>query len=372
MYRRTVAEMRVLVLAPVGRDARLLADTLAAAGIAAEICAVPDALIAMLDEGAGAAIVAEEALAPAHMRALSVWLHAQPPWSDIPFVVLTSAGRPTPENARKAQELEALGNFTLLERPVRPETVQSAMRAALRARSRQYEVRARQEALLRANADLEQFAHSVSHDLREPIRSIAVYSELLTVRYGHVLDSKGQDFLGFVNAGAARMDRLIGDLLAYTQAASSHDEEIPTTAAGKPLEAALASLTQAIRESGAKVVAQELPVVRIREIHLQQLFQNLIGNAIKYRGQEPLQVGVTAARVDDHWLFSIQDNGIGIRPEYKETIFGIFKRLHTNERYSGTGMGLAICHRIVERYHGRIWVDSEPGAGSTFHFTIPQ
>jgi signal transduction histidine kinase len=371
MYRRSEAEMRVLVLAPVGRDGRLLADTLEAAGIAAEVCAGPDTLIAMLEEAAGAAIIAEEALSPTHVRSLSSWLNKQPPWSDIPFVVLTSAGRPTLENARKARALEALGNFTLLERPVRPETVQSAMRSALRARTRQYEMRVRQEALLRANADLEQFAHSVSHDLREPIRSIAVYSELLAARYGQALDGKGREFLGFVNAGAAGMDALIGDLLAYTQAASSHDDEVPLTAAAKPLEGAIANLNQAIRESGARILSQGLPTVRIREIHLQQLFQNLIGNAIKYRSEETLCVRVAATQQAGRWMFSVQDNGIGISEEYKETIFGIFKRLHTSERYSGTGMGLAICHRIVERYRGRIWVESEPGQGSTFFFTIP-
>jgi light-regulated signal transduction histidine kinase (bacteriophytochrome) len=211
----------------------------------------------------------------------------------------------------------------------------------------------------------------VSHDLREPIRSIAVYSELLVARYSNCLDGQGLEFLGFVRAGAKRMDALIGDLLAYTQAASSTDDEIPLTPAAKPLESALANLAQAITESGARVHSQALPTVRIREIHLQQLFQNLIGNAIKYRRDEPLCVIVAARKLDGHWLFSVRDNGIGIRPEYKETIFGIFKRLHTNDRYTGTGMGLAICQRIVERYNGRIWVESELGKGSTFYFTLP-
>ena len=371
MYRRTEREMRVLVLAPVGRDARLLSGTLSAAGVSAEVCPAADSLIEMMGEGVGAAILAEEALSHSHLRDLSAWLAKQPPWSDVPFVVLTSAGRPTPENVRRARQLEQLGNCTLLERPLRPETVQSAMRAALRARVRQYEMRARQESLIRANADLEQFAHSVSHDLREPIRSIAVYSELLTTRYSNCLDGQGLDFLGFVRAGARRMDALIGDLLAYTQAASSNDDEIPLTPAAKPLESALANLAQATAESRARVEFQTLPTVRIREIHLQQLFQNLIGNAIKYRREDPLCVVVAASRMNGHWLFSVRDNGIGIRPEYKETIFGIFKRLHTNERYSGTGMGLAICQRIVERYRGRIWVESELGQGSTFYFTVP-
>jgi signal transduction histidine kinase len=371
MFRRSASEMRVVILAPVGRDARLLADTLAALQI--ETVTAPDAgsLLTTLADAAGAAIVAEEALRADQIQALSAWLDSQPPWSDMPFVILTTGGRPTPESRRRAHGLETLGNFTLLERPVRPETVQSAVRAALRSRQRQYEMRSRQEALIQANADLEQFAHSASHDLREPIRSISFYSELLGRHYGEVLDQQGRDFLVSVQSGVQRMETLLADLLSYAHASSIPDELLEPVSAREPLEAALEDLAGAIQESGASIRVGEMPSVRMRQSHLGQVFQNLVGNAIKYRGMEPLQVRIDARREDNHWLFWVEDNGIGIPAEYRETIFGIFKRLHTSRAYSGTGMGLAICQRIVERYRGRIWVESEPARGSNFYFTVP-
>lgn len=371
MFRRSAIEMRVLILAPVGRDARLLSGTLASLSITNVVSADAETLTAMLAEGAGAAIIAEEALTPDRLQALAEWLASQAPWSDLPIVILTHGGKPTPGSERRAHQLETLGNFTLLERPVRPETVQSAVRAALRARMRQYEVRSRQEELLRANADLEQFAHSASHDLREPIRSISVYSELLAKRYGKNLDQKGLEFLDLVRTGVKRMDALLADLLSYAHASSIPDQAPEPICAAGPLEAALENLAVAIRESNARITVGEMPVVRMRESHLEQLFQNLVSNAIKYRKEEALHVRLAAGRQNGYWLFRVEDNGIGIAAEYKETIFGIFKRLHTNNAYSGTGMGLAICQRIVERYRGRIWVESEPGRGATFLFTIP-
>ena len=254
---------------------------------------------------------------------------------------------------------------------MRPETIEIAARAALRARMRQYEMRLRQETLTRVNTDLEQFAYSASHDLQEPIRNIAIYSDLLSRRYKAALDDTGREFLGFVNAGAKRMERLVHDLLAYTRAASIEDEVPEPIEAAKPLEAALLNLSEAIRQSEAQIIYHSLPIVRMRDVHLQQLFQNLIGNAIKYRREERPQISISTKRKDSRWVFALKDNGIGIHPKYQEQIFGIFKRLHGNDQYSGTGIGLAICQRIVERYRGRIWVESEPGSGSTFFFTAP-
>lgn len=371
VFHRSPIEMRMVILAPIGRDAPLLAATLSAMEIDAQIAGDAAKMLEMLGQGAGAAIAADEALPPGDLNALAAWLTSQPAWSDMPFVILTSKGKPTPDSVRRAHELESLGNVTLMERPVRPETVQSAVRAALRARLRQYETRSRQEELIRTNADLEQFAHSASHDLREPIRSISIYGELLKKQYGHLLDQRGKEFLEFVQSGAERMDTLLADLLAYAQASSIPDEVPEPVSARESLDAAMNNCAGAIRESGASITVGEMPMIGIRPSHLEQIFQNLIGNAIKYRKDEPVRIRVDARKQGSHWLFSVEDNGIGIAPEYKEAIFGIFKRLHTNHAYAGTGMGLAICQRIVERYHGRIWVESETGRGSTFYFTIP-
>jgi signal transduction histidine kinase len=371
MFRRNALEMRVLVLAPVGRDGPLLAGTLAALQIETALPNNAATLLRMLDEGAGSAIIADEALTPDLIHGLSAWLNAQPAWSDTPFIVLTSSGRPTRESHCRAQELQELGNFTLIERPVRPETVQSSVRAALRARMRQYEIRSRQEALIQANADLEQFAHSASHDLKEPIRTISIYSDLLARSYGALLDERGRQFLAFIQSGTKRMDALLGDLLSYARASSISEDAVEPVQAVRPLKAALESLAGAIRESDAQISVGEMPAIRIHESHLSQIFQNLIGNAIKYRKEdERLLIQVSARRADGWWIFSVADNGMGVPPAYKETIFGIFKRLHTNSKYSGTGMGLAICQRIIERYGGRIWVESEPERGSKFLFTI--
>jgi len=363
--------MRVLILAPVGRDAALLAKTVAEMGVEPRITETAEICLAMLAEGAGTALLAEEALDPAQVSKFSAWLSEQPTWSDIPLLILTRNGRPTLGSVRSAHELETLGNVTLIERPVRPETVQSSVRAALRARSRQYEIRSSQEALLRANADLEQFAHSASHDLREPLRTIGVYSELLDRDFAESLGQKGSLYLRHIRSSATRTEALLRDLLAYAHASSISDELPPPIDAGGPLKGALESLAAAIQQSGARISVGEMPAVRIRTGHLEQLFQNLVGNAIKYRKDEPPHIRLAARREDTFWLFCVEDNGIGIPAEYRETVFGIFQRLHTNADYSGTGIGLAICQRIVERYHGRIWVESELGRGSNFFFTLP-
>ena len=373
MFRRSAFEVRVVIVAPIGRDAALLASTLNALNVQTAVASDAAILLKYLSEGAGCAILAEEALSLAVIEVLQPYLQAQPPWSDIPLIVLTSSGVPTRQSRDKAQQLQMLGNVSLLEWPVRPDTIQSAVRSSLRARMRQYEVRSRQEALARANADLEQFAHSASHDLREPLRSISVYSGLLQRNYIGSLDECGRDFLGQIQANTKRMTVLLDDLLTYAHASSIPDEALEPVHATKSLDVALENLAGAIQESGATVTAtSDMPLVRIRESHLSQVFQNLIGNAIKYRKDtDPPVVHLSAARANGTWVFSVADNGIGVPPAYKESIFGLFKRLHSNSKYAGSGMGLAICQRIVERYRGQIWVESEPGHGANFFFTIP-
>jgi PAS domain S-box-containing protein len=225
--------------------------------------------------------------------------------------------------------------------------------------------------LRRANEDLEQFAFSASHDLQEPLRSVKIYSELLAKRHSGKLDGEALKFMTFLRNGATRIETMVRDLLTYTQVTRS-DEPAAVTDTNEALKTALANLSNAITTSGAEITSGALPRLPVNGTHLQQLFLNLIGNAIKYRSPErPLTIHLDARQHNGHWTFSVSDNGIGIDPDYKANIFGLFKSLHTNDEYSGTGIGLAICQRIVDRYHGRIWVESQPGYGSTFYFTLP-
>jgi PAS domain S-box-containing protein len=227
----------------------------------------------------------------------------------------------------------------------------------------------RSEELARSNADLEQFAYAASHDLQEPLRAVAGFVRLLEKRYTDRLDDKGREFIAFAVDGVVRMQALIDDLLAYSRV-STRGPQLEPTDATYAIIAALQNLRAAITESGGEVLYDPLPVVMADPGQLTSLFQNLIGNAIKFRAVAPPRIHVTAVKRSDDWLFCVQDNGIGIDPKYRERIFGIFQRLHTREEYAGTGIGLAICRRIAERHGGHIWVESTPGTGSTFYFTL--
>jgi PAS domain S-box-containing protein len=225
--------------------------------------------------------------------------------------------------------------------------------------------------LKRLNEDLNQFAYSASHDLREPLRMVSIYTQFISRRLAGRLNAEEEKYMQYILNGTERLESLIRDLLAYTQAAESSDSEPPITDAGQAMERALYNLTTALEEAGAAVTRSELPSVRIAEVHFVQLMQNLVGNAIKYRSEAFPVIKVGAVRRHNIWEFFVSDNGIGIEEQYREQIFGIFKRLHRTDQYSGTGIGLAICQRIVERAGGRIWVESEAGRGSTFFFTLP-
>lgn len=227
------------------------------------------------------------------------------------------------------------------------------------------------DSLTRSNSDLEQFAYSASHDLQEPLRMVSSYSEMLQKKFGGKLGANGDRYIGYILGGAIRMQQLLKDLQAFTQASAIGRQPAHDVDADEVLRRALENLTAATNGSAASITHGPLPWVRMHEFKLKQLFQNLIGNAIRYRGPQPPQIHVTAEQCGDMWRFSVRDNGIGIDPQYKEQIFGMFKRLHSAAEYPGTGMGLAICQRIVERTGGRIWVESEPGRGSTFLFTVP-
>ena len=226
------------------------------------------------------------------------------------------------------------------------------------------------EELERSNRDLQQFAYVASHDLQEPLRMVSSYVKLLERRYKGRLDADADDFIGFVVDGAARMQRMIRDLLSYSRVGTCGNPTSLTDTL-EIFRQVVANLRVAIEESGARITHDPLPVVKADPTQLSQLFQNLIANAIKFRREIPPEIHVSADRNNRFWAFSIRDNGIGLDPEFADRIFTIFQRLHTREDYPGTGMGLAICKRIVERHRGIIRVESVPGIGSTFHFTLP-
>jgi two-component system, chemotaxis family, sensor kinase Cph1 len=224
--------------------------------------------------------------------------------------------------------------------------------------------------LERSNADLQQFAYAASHDLREPLHTIAGFLKLLERRYKGRLDEKADEFIQYTIEGVNRMEMLINDLLEYSRVETKGGSFKPMNSS-VALEKAIFNLRSALEGSGAEITYDLLPTVVADETQTTRLFQNLIGNAIKFRGKEKLRIHISAEQKDREWIFSVRDNGIGIDPKFFDRIFVIFQRLHTRQEYEGTGVGLAISKRIVERHGGRIWVESRPGEGATFYFTLP-
>jgi PAS domain S-box-containing protein len=234
----------------------------------------------------------------------------------------------------------------------------------------EHQLAERAERLAQSNAELEQFAYVASHDLQEPLRMVSSYTQLLGRRYTDKLDDDAREFIHYAVDGATRMQVLINDLLAYSRVGTRGVDLAPTSSEAA-LERALGNLRLAVAESGGVVTHRALPTVIGDPVQLTQLFQNLVGNALKFRGAEPPRVDVSAERSGDDWVFTVRDNGIGIDPAYGERIFVIFQRLHSRAEYPGTGIGLAICKKIVERHGGRIWLHVASGPGSAFRFTLP-
>jgi signal transduction histidine kinase/DNA-binding response OmpR family regulator len=563
---------RVLILAPIGRDAELAGSVLEQRNINSEVCTDVEDLIAKLRQGAGTAVIADEAL-NGNLALLADWVKTQPAWSDFPLIILTGA-KELPGRARERFALMLpLGNVTLLERPLRSFTLLTVVRAALRARARQYEVEhyiqetrraeadraqayareeavhaqvellnhvgeilsaeldldsllpavvdagrdlsgadvglffsesvvdcvrkftlrcasgvraaaalelledhamvdasefspkrllrcsnqdgddfrgkggwiqevaerlslgncvalpvmsrpgailgvllfgrrsqypfsdrdervaaslasqaaiaidnarlfsmaeqerrhleAARQALQRSNDELRQFAYVASHDLQEPLRTVASFTQLLVSRYRGQGGPDAEEFVSYIVEGVERMSSLIHDLLQYSSTSASKTVPSEPSSVENALIEVSFALSAAIHESGATITHDPLPDVWVENRALTLLLQNLIGNAIKYRGDQPPKIHIWAESAGDDWQFCVRDNGIGIAPEYHERIFGIFKRLHGKE-IPGTGIGLAICQRVVQWQGGRIWVESQPGSGSVFHFTLPK
>lgn len=563
---------RALILAPLGRDAVLARGVLERERFAAYICSDVAHLVAALREGAGTAVIADEALT-GDIHALHAWVKSQPAWSDFPFIILTGSKSPINRVQERLDLMQPLGNITLLERPLRSFTLLTVVRAALRARARQYQVEhyidetsraeaermqasAREQSaqaqvellnhvgeilsaelnldslipaiveagtdlsgadvgiffseavvegvrkfalryvsnrtlqevstllgehaliecelfsskkmlrcsqvnpsatgrsgawikavseklslancialpvmsrpraalgllffgrhspeafsereervvvslasqaaiaidnarlftmaeqerrrlettrqvLQRSNEELRQFAYIASHDLQEPLRTVASFAQLLVSRFRNEAGPEAAQYVDFIVDGVERMSSLIHDLLQYSSAGASKSVPTEATSVEGALAEVMFALSAAIKQSDAAITYDPLPAVWVEKHALITLLQNLIGNAIKYRGARTPRIHVAAEASGPNWRFSVRDNGIGIEPQYRERIFGIFKRLHGKE-IPGTGIGLAICQRIVQWHGGAIWVESEPGSGSVFYFTLPK
>jgi PAS domain S-box-containing protein len=240
-----------------------------------------------------------------------------------------------------------------------------------RKKSEQHLVKTVRE-LKRSNDELQQFAYVASHDLQEPLRMVASYTQLLAKRYKGRLDSEADEFIAYAVDGSNRMQGLIQDLLAYSRA-GTNGKALREVSSEKALKDALSNLRATIQECGALVTHDSLPAITSDDTQLVQVFQNLVGNAVKYRSAEVPHVHVSATKNGGKdWIFSVRDNGLGIDPQYFERIFVLFQRLHGREQFKGTGIGLTICKKIVERLGGRIWVESQPEKGSIFYFSLPE
>ena len=310
-----------------------------------------------------------------HLDGFQVMEHLREAYPDhsIPVLVLTAVqDRDTRLRALSSGATDFLSKpLDLMETTLRIRNLLTVRLLYRQVIERTKELEASNRKLAASNADLEQFAYVASHDLQDPLRSITRYVQLIQRRYESQLDEHGADYISRVVAGAKRMQNLIASLLAYSRVTTQGDEP-GFVDANEVLAVSLNDLAAAIDEASGSVTHSALPTVRVDGSQLQQVFTNLIGNAIKFHGDRPPEVHVEAEEREDDWLFSVRDNGIGVEPQYQEQIFVIFQRLHGRTEYPGTGIGLAMCKRIVDRHGGRIWLESEPGQGTTFFFTLPR
>jgi len=367
----------VLVHAPFGRDAEIICQVLGRGEIVGQICRTVEELCANLGDETGAALVSDEALTKSSVVALASVVGSQPTWSDFPLIVTTSGGEVTSLTQHRLSMITPLGNVSLLERPLRTATLISAVRTALRARRRQHQLRdnfAERERLLRelerSNDELAQFAHVVSHDLQAPIRMISTFTEILATRYRGQMGENAAKILDTIQSGASRMDELVKTLLQYATLGQNPvaDAEVDLSAVAG---AVVTTLQPAIDDVAAEILVEPLPTVRGDSVQLQRVFQNIIGNALKYaRTQSRLRVCIRSRQAENEWRISVADNGPGIDPQFHDRIFQPLKRLHGSE-IAGTGMGLAVCRKIIDRHGGRIWVEPESPQGATFTFTFP-
>ena len=396
-------ERRVLVFAPLGNDARNAADVLTQAGFPPRVCPTISELVAEAQAGAAALIITQECLSRNSFYELLDLLRSQPPWSDLPLLLIGSAEH-SKGRYLLVQTLENSGNVTLLERPLTVETLTNAVRVAWRARRRQYQVRdlirqreAAQAALQQAQeglrryaedlehrvqdrtaklqekiAELESFSYSVSHDLRSPLRALQAYAHVLIEEYEPTLDETAKGYLSRISKAALRLDQLTQDVLAYSRIANNQ-----ITMRSVSLDRLVADIVeqyptfQSLADSFS--IRYPLGEVMGHEGSLTQCMSNLLGNAVKFVAPGVKPAVTVWSEVNCSYLKClVRDNGIGIAPEYHSRIFNIFERVHTDKRYDGSGIGLAIVRKAVERMGGQVGLDSRLGAGSTFWLTLKQ
>ena len=300
-------------------------------------------------------------------------------FSAIPIIFLTATSD-TPENIHKGYKA---GAVDYMLKPLVPEVLIAKVSVFAELYLKNFELQQktlelskvnndltlRSEELVRVNKELEKFAYVASHDMQEPLRTITSYIQLLQSKLKGNLDEESAEFMDFVTGASQRMRNIIIDLLEYSRIGRSERplEEIDS---GRVVKEVIANLHSSIEEHAASIEVGEMPLIHANYIQMVQIFQNLIGNAIKFKSDRPVIVKITSVDLHDHYQFSVEDNGIGIQQVYEDRIFEIFQRLHTIDKYAGTGIGLAICKKIAERHEGKIWMNSEPNKGSTFHFTI--
>jgi light-regulated signal transduction histidine kinase (bacteriophytochrome) len=290
----------------------------------------------------------------------------------IPVVYLTAHN-----DDATLEEIRSAGGYGFLSKPVREQDLHPVIELAISRYEKELQEReadrnAWRELCDRAQSQLEEFTYAAGHDLNEPLRTARSFVDLLARRLSSRLNAEEQELVRQAQAGLTRMNTLLEDLLAYAQAGLSEGALIPPTAAEAALKSALENLRGAIAESGAAVTHDSLPVVRADPSQLARVFQNLLANGIKYRGEKAPILHIALTSRENEWVFSVSDNGIGFDPQHADRIFAPFKRLHTRKDYAGTGVGLAICRKIVEAHGGRIWADSVPDRGSVFSFTLPR
>ena len=376
---------RVLVLAPVGRDAELLVHTAVARGLIAQAFPSVEGFCAAFAGGCGAAVLTEEALYADRGGRLRAAVAEQPAWSEVPFVVLASRGQADERVQLTLDLMQPLRNATVIERPVRPGTIATALEAALRDRRRQYEVRDAIEALRLANLDLERrveertadlvakvgelegFCYSVSHDMRTPLRAIVSNAVVVLEEEGPSVSEEGRDRLERLSAAAIKMAHLIDDLLQYARLGNTEPKRRPCDLSELARQVADEALFDRNRSTADVTVAPGM--VGLCDSRLVGLvLHNLVDNALKYgpaSGPGRVEIGQ-----DESGAIFVRNEGIGFDMRYAGKIFKPFERLHRDGEYSGTGIGLANVQRIVERHGGRVWAEGEPGKGATFWFTL--